>query len=204
MMHEDLALNKPGAAVRQKILDLEPNGFKRMIARLSPKSEIRSWRDGLIGERATARRLSKLRSREWHVLHAIQWASGSDIDHLAIGPAGVFTINAKRHKGKTVWYGDHAITVNRAPTRHIAISQHEARRVEKVLGRHCAIPVPVRPVVAVVDAAKVTVKNSAPPVLVVDVAELDRLLSGMTPVLPREAVERIFEVARQPGTWSSH
>jgi hypothetical protein len=29
------------------------------------------------------------------VVHAIQWATGADIDHLAIGPAGVFSINSK-------------------------------------------------------------------------------------------------------------
>ncbi|MEV0183705.1 nuclease-related domain-containing protein [Streptomyces sp. NPDC050625] len=93
-----------------------------------PGSDIRSWSDGLIGERVTGRRLDKLRGRGRLTLHAVQWASGADIDHLVIGPADLFSANSKRHRGKSVWYGDTAITVNGASTRHIAISQSEARR----------------------------------------------------------------------------
>jgi hypothetical protein len=153
---DDLALNRPGDAVRRKIIELQPSAPKRLLGRWLRGSEIYSWSNGLVGERVTGRRLNRLRSRGWSVLHAVQWSSGSDIDHLAIGPAGVFAINSKRHKGKTVWYGDTAITVNRAPTRHIVISQHEARRVSRVLSQRCGFHVPVRPVIAVVHAAKVT------------------------------------------------
>ncbi|MFJ9023636.1 nuclease-related domain-containing protein [Streptomyces sp. NPDC102259] len=84
------------------------------------------------------------------------------MDHLAIGPAGVFAINSKRHRGKSVWYGDAAITVNGATTRHIAISQSEARRIARVLSRHCGVAVPVRPVISVVHAARLTVKSANP------------------------------------------
>ncbi|MET7902719.1 hypothetical protein ABZS86_15060 [Streptomyces sp. NPDC005355] len=119
-----------------------------------------------------------------------------------MGPAGVFTVNSKHHKGKTVWYGDTAITVNRAPTRHIAISQHEASRVAQVLSRHSGLDVPVRPVIAVVHAAKLTMKNAAPPVLVLTADQVDRALSGLSPTLSREQVERIYEVARSPRTWT--
>ncbi|MFF7417397.1 nuclease-related domain-containing protein [Streptomyces smyrnaeus] len=198
----DLASNEPGAAVRRKLMELQPNRVKRTLARLYPGSEIRSWADGLKGERVTGRQLNRLRPRGWQVLHAIQWPSGSDIDHLVIGPAGVFTVNSKRHKGKTVWYGDRAITVNRAPTRHIAISQHEAQRTAKTLGRHCTLPVPVRPIICIVDAAKLSVKNAAPPVLVVEAAKIVSLLSGMSPVLPPEMVQHIYQVARRQATWA--
>ncbi|MFG2284885.1 nuclease-related domain-containing protein [Streptomyces sp. NPDC048595] len=106
----DLASNKPGEALRRKLAELEPKGIKRLTARWSSDLEVRSWAHGLVGERITGRRLNKLRRQGWRVLHAVQWPSGSDIDHLVIGPPGVFTINSKRHSGKTVWYGDHALT----------------------------------------------------------------------------------------------
>ncbi|WNM35136.1 nuclease-related domain-containing protein [Streptomyces sp. Li-HN-5-11] len=173
----------------------------RLIDRWRPGSEIRSWADGLTGERLTARRLNRLRGRGWFTLHAIQWASGADIDHLAIGPAGVFSINSKRHRGKVVWYGDAAITVNGAPTRHIAVSQSEARRVSRVLSRRCGVDVPVRPVISVVDAAKLTVKGANPPVLVLAVEHLDRVLSGLSPVLAPDQVARIYSAARDAETW---
>ncbi|MFC9157784.1 nuclease-related domain-containing protein [Streptomyces bauhiniae] len=100
-------------------------------------SDIYSWASGLKGEQRTARRFRRLRGHGWFTLHAVQWATGTDIDHLAIGPAGVFAINSKRHPGKTLWYGDRAVTVNGAPTRHIAASQSEARRVSRTLSTPC-------------------------------------------------------------------
>lgn len=196
-----LARNRPGDAVRRKIRELQPNAVRRVVDRWSRDSEIRSWADGLVGERVTGRRLNRLRRHGWFTLHAVQWASGTDIDHLAIGPAGVFTINSKRHKGKVVWYGDYAITVNGASTRHVAASQAEARRASQALSRHCGFAVSVRPVISVVHAAKVTVKSAAPPVLVLPAGDLDRVLSGLTPTLPQHQVVRIYEVARDPRTW---
>jgi hypothetical protein len=198
---DDLARNRPGDAVRRRIVELQPNPVLRVIDRWRPGSEIRSWSDGLTGELLTARRLNRLRNRGWCTLHAIQWASGADIDHLAIGPAGVFSINSKRHRGKTIWYGDTAITVNGAPTRHIAVSQSEARRVSRVLSRHCGVNVPVRPVISVVHAAKLIVKGANPPVLVLAVDDLARILSGLSPTLSNDQVTHIYDVARSADTW---
>lgn len=200
---DDLARNRPGDAVRRKIHELQPNRALRLVDRWRPRSEIRSWVDGLTGERLTARKLSRLRGRGWFTLHAIQWASGADIDHLTIGPAGVFAINSKRHRGKAVWYGDRAITVNGAPTRHIAISQSEARRVSRILSQRCGVDVPVRPVISVVHASKLTVKGANPPVLVLAVEHLDQALSGLSPTLSTDQVAHIYGVARRAQTWAS-
>ncbi|MDX3067824.1 nuclease-related domain-containing protein [Streptomyces scabiei] len=200
-LSEDLSRNRPGDAVRRKIQELQPNPLLRLIGRWAPGSEIRSWADGLTGECVTGKRLARLNGRGWFTLHAVQWPSGADIDHLAIGPAGVFSINSKRHRGKTVWYGDSAITINGASTRHVAISQSEARRVSRALSRRCGAEVPVRPVISVVHAAKLTVKNANPPVLVLAVDELDRVLSGLSPALSAEQVAHIYRVARESRTW---
>ncbi|WP_279628025.1 nuclease-related domain-containing protein [Streptomyces glaucescens] len=78
------------------------------------------------------------------------------MDHLAIGPAGVFSINSKSHRGKTVWYGDTAVTMNGSPTRRIAVGQSEARRISRVLSTRCGVDVPVRPVISAVNATKLT------------------------------------------------
>ncbi|UUA08650.1 MULTISPECIES: nuclease-related domain-containing protein [Streptomyces] len=202
-LFEDLARNRPGDAVRRKIRELQPNPVLRLLDRWRTESEIRSWSDGLTGERITGKRLNSLRARGWFILHAVQWATGADIDHLAIGPAGVFSINSKRHRDKSVWYGDTAITVNGAVQRHIAISQSEARRVSRALSRRSGIDVPVRPVISVVHAANLTVKNANPPVLVLAVEHLDRVLSGLSPMLDANQVAHIYGVARDARTWAA-
>ncbi|MEU6817772.1 nuclease-related domain-containing protein [Streptomyces sp. NPDC046860] len=199
---DDLARNRPGDAVRRKIRELQPNPILRLIDRWRPGTDIYSWASGLKGEQRTARRLRRLRSHGWLTLHSVQWATGTDIDHLAIGPAGVFAINSKRHPGKTLWYGDRAVTVNGASTKHIAASQSEARKVCRTLSTPCGFEVPVRPVISVVDAAKLRVKGANPPVLVLEVEHLDRVLSGLTPTLTTDQVAHIYDVARQRRTWS--
>ena len=41
--------------------------------------------------------LNRLGRHGWRVLHSIRLANRVDIDHLPIGPGGVFSINTKHH-----------------------------------------------------------------------------------------------------------
>ena len=60
----------------------------------------RAWADGARGERATARRLRRLERQGYVVLHDLQVpGSRANVDHLAIGPAGVFVIDSKYYRG---------------------------------------------------------------------------------------------------------
>jgi hypothetical protein len=73
----------------------------------------RAWRDGARGERATARRLQRLERHGYVVLHDLQVpGSRANLDHLAVGPAGVFVIDSKYYRGDLqlavdgmLWYG---------------------------------------------------------------------------------------------------
>lgn len=92
----DLALNRPGAAASdQAIARRKAAPVRTMLGRLlGVHTEERAWRIGADGEQAVAKCLDRL-GEGWHVLHAVQVGDqGSDIDHIAIGPGGVFTINA--------------------------------------------------------------------------------------------------------------
>lgn len=73
------------------------------------------WRRGAEGETATAVVLARL-SRRWVVLHDLAVpGSLANIDHLVIGPTGVWVIDTKatrallRVRRGGVWAGDHAI-----------------------------------------------------------------------------------------------
>ncbi|MFE5163989.1 nuclease-related domain-containing protein [Streptomyces sp. NPDC056697] len=198
---DDLSLNRPGDTLQRHIEALEPNRLLRVLARWWSISEAHSWIVGLRGERITGARLNRLSSHGWHILHSIELPSGSDIDHIAIGPPGVFTVNTKHHRGKSIWLGDHAITVNRTSTRYVQISRSEAVVAAKRLSATCGWPVEVRPVLAVVGAAKITAKSAVPPVLVIDGTEADRRLSGLTPKLSPAQIAEVFAAARQRRTW---
>ncbi|MBG0819122.1 nuclease-related domain-containing protein [Planomonospora sp. ID82291] len=58
---------------------------------------VRTWRRGALGERRTARRLQLLASLGYAVLHDRALPRGrANVDHLVIGPAGVFLIDSKQ------------------------------------------------------------------------------------------------------------
>ncbi|MGW2543636.1 nuclease-related domain-containing protein [Kitasatospora sp. NPDC001574] len=198
----DLSLNAPGDSIRRKIDEVEPSWIKRRLAYWlsSEQTQAHPWAVGLRGERLVGRRLDRLPGG-WRVLHSVQFSSGTDIDHLVIGPPGVFTINTKHHRGATVWQGDRAITVNRSATRYVPASQSESAKVARVLSARSGFPVPVQPVVAVVGAASITIGSAQSPVLLLDGAHVDRHLSGWSPRLRSDQVDQIFAVARDSRTW---
>lgn len=57
------------------------------------------WRRGAEGEEHVGRVLEELSADGWHVLHDVSFGRGN-IDHIAIGPGGVFTVETKSHGGR--------------------------------------------------------------------------------------------------------
>ncbi len=79
------------------------------------------------------------------MLHAVPVGNrGSDIDHVAIGPGGVWTLNTKTHPGKSVWIGKHQVRVDGHKTHYLRNSRHEAERASRLLTSACGFPVTVR------------------------------------------------------------
>ncbi|MFI6843631.1 nuclease-related domain-containing protein [Kitasatospora sp. NPDC050467] len=71
--------------------------------------------------------LEALKATGWKVLHEVPLPSGADIDHVAIWPPGVFTVNSKHHPGATVWVGDKIVKVNRNGLPYLENSEFDAR-----------------------------------------------------------------------------
>jgi hypothetical protein len=69
--------------------------------RFRPSPDAIGWRRGAAGERRTARLLDLLERRGWAVLHDLAVpGSRANIDHLVIGPGGVFVIDSKQYRGR--------------------------------------------------------------------------------------------------------
>jgi hypothetical protein len=81
--------------------------------RFRPSPDARAWRRGAAGERRTARLLNPLERQGWAVLHDLAVpGSRANLDHLAIGPGGVFVIDSKQYSGRLqldpsgrLWHG---------------------------------------------------------------------------------------------------
>jgi hypothetical protein len=118
-----------------------------------------SWLRGVRGELHTASHLRKL-GEDWVVLHSIPVGNrGSDIDHVVIGPAGVFTVNSKRLRDRRVWVDGERMLVDGRKADYLRNAEFEARRVDAVLHR-AGLMTAALPIIAVSGAKSITVKAS--------------------------------------------
>jgi hypothetical protein len=179
---------------------------RTVLARaLQVHTEERSWRVGADGEEKVGARLERLARKDprWRVLHAIPVGSrGSDIDHLVIGPAGVFTLNAKHHPGKTVWVGGDTFRVDGHRTSYVRNSRFEAERAARVLSIAAGAPVPVTGVIVPVSAKDVVVKRQPDDVFVVPRMHIARWLRRRPAVLDEATARLLFDIARRSTTWT--
>src|SRR5687767_11986945 len=74
------------------------NSARRKSEQLARQAE--RWRRGAEGEEATAAALAALPS-SWIVIHDVVWPGRklANIDHIAVGPSGVFVIDSKNWSG---------------------------------------------------------------------------------------------------------
>jgi len=159
------------------------------------------WYKGALGEIAVGEILERL-GPGWTVLHAVPVGAGaSDIDHVLIGPGGVFTLNTKNHAGQSVWVAGRTLMVSGKRQRHLYNASHEAARAAKLLTRGVNAAVEVTGVVVVVAPKSMTVRERPSEVAVVTDRQLLRWLSDRPNVLTPRQAAAISAAAAQPGTW---
>ena len=111
----DLATRRAGTgpALRARQLQIR-NPVLRGLARAAGiRTRDQAWRIGAAGEVKVGARLNRLRRHGWRVLHSIPLGRGGDIDHLIIGPGGVFTANTKHHPNARVNVGNQVVCPRR-------------------------------------------------------------------------------------------
>ncbi|MCB5165137.1 NERD domain-containing protein [Streptomyces bambusae] len=160
-----------------------------------------SWRKGLEGERKVGKELRRFLGHGWQVLHSVPLPPKHDIDHLLIGPGGVFTLNTKNFRGRSVWVGDDVIKVDHGPGYPIPRkARRESERAAKVLSAHCGFSVAVNPLLVFVQPAAVELASPQQKVRVYDERTL-AALAHVNGVLDARQVEQIYAVARHRQAW---
>jgi hypothetical protein len=127
-------------------------------------------------------------------------ATGTDIDHLVIGPGGVFSLNTKNHSGRHVWIAERTFMVNGQRQQYLRISRSEGKKVSRILSKECKFPVPVRAVIVVL-ADRVTIKGGPTDVHVEPYETIRFWLRRQPVMLNNVEVARIYDVARKSETW---
>lgn len=202
-MWDDLAVNEPGQLLRAQAAEINERAplLARVLARaFFIHTDERAFRRGAEGEEAVARRLRKL-GDEWKVLHSVPVGDGDcDIDHVVIGPGGIFTLNTKHHGGKKVWIHTNAFKVSGQSQPYLSKSRGEAKRATRLLTRACGFEVPVQPMIVVI-ADEITIKGQPEDVIVASPRKAVRRLTEQPARLDPPQVAAIYEMARRSTTW---
>jgi hypothetical protein len=209
----DLATNVPGQAARARAEEelaamRERSRVGTWVARaLDMKTDERAWRVGADGEETIGGKLDKLTKHGWYVLHSVPVGKAdSDIDHVLVGPGGVYTINTKKHPGKKVWVGRTSILVNGQRTDYLRNSRFEGERASTLLTSAVGFPVVVKPALIFITGTlvpDVTIKELPDGVAILDRMDIPRVFRRASAKLTPEQVETIYAAARRSTTWST-
>ena len=108
--------------------------------RFRPSEQARTWQRGAHGERRTARLLDRLTRDGYVVFHDLAVpGSPANVDHLLIGPSGVFVIDTKQWTGQVrqssdglAWHNHYRLD------RTLETVRWEADTISRILGTRAA------------------------------------------------------------------
>jgi hypothetical protein len=83
------------------------------------------WLQGAEGERAVAAVLAQLENDGWRPLHDISLGRGN-IDHVLVGPGGIFTIETKSNRGR--------ISIDRIDPKMLKQAYAQKKLLERITG----------------------------------------------------------------------
>lgn len=87
---------------------------------------------GAAGEEQVGALLEELSVAGWRVLHDTSFGHGN-VDHIAIGPGGIFTIETKSHPGPVRVRRVHGATLNQAQAQQKLVARLTGEQVEPLI-----------------------------------------------------------------------
>jgi hypothetical protein len=115
-----LQKRKPGQTLKEKVIKYNKNDISF------------TYKLGIAGEEFTAKILEGLGS-EYKILHSIPFSEHKkDIDHIVIGPTGIYIINSKNYRAKSLLIDDEYIIYNKKRLSDPIDLQRDVRYVENL------------------------------------------------------------------------
>lgn len=153
-----------------------------------PRRDPDRWARGAAGEQATAALLARLAPSRWTVLHDLAVpGSRANIDHLVIGPTGLWVVDTKAFRGRVEAHGG-GVRVGGVPLSTAAV-RWEAEVVSDRLA------VPARPIVALHGRGLPRRARRCQGVSVVAAARLTRRLRRGALLRPTLSAGRVKEIS---------
>lgn len=179
------------------------NPLERLIGRSPLGADAVRCFDAARAEIAVGLALAEL-PREWIVFHSLPVGdSGADVDHLVIGPGGVFALHSDRQARKSVQVAGRSVLVGARKIPYIREAEYEAVCLTTLLSERMPRAASVHGVVVLVDTKSVTVKAPPSRVKIIEAATLCAWLQGLPPVLaPLDRLE-IAGFVENPVLWQA-
>ena len=143
------ACSPPASLPRAGLVGLAVAALVGWRLRFRPSEQARTWQRGAHGERRTAHLLERLTRDGFVVFHdlAVPGNTSANVDHLVIGPSGVFVIDSKQWTGSVHQGADGLAWHNHYPLdRTLETIRWEAQVIGRLLGtgspRCCASTAP--------------------------------------------------------------
>ena len=98
----------------------------------------------------------------WFVLHSpdlevievsVDDETEARVDHVVVGPGGVFLIHLEHRAGSKVWVTEHKLTIDGTDSDRLCEARDAARRASDRLTAECGFAVAVQVVLVLIDAA---------------------------------------------------
>lgn len=196
----DLLAGKPAAGAWEMAATLRAGPHPSPEGREKAEQAAANWEAGAKAEEKAARLLRGL-GPDWTVLHDITvHHRGWNIDHVAIGPQGVFVINTKTTSASTVVAEGDRLTIGGWRTDYIAKSRTEGIRTQAALFKHAA-PVTVTPVLLFVNTTAIEFRSPPGDVWIAEEHNVVTALTGGPVRLSPKQYGRLVAKARYQQTW---
>lgn len=147
---------------------------------------IERWGRGAAGEELVGAVVDGLRDRGWFALHDVHLGRGN-IDHVLIGPAGIFTIETKSHRGR--------LRAAAIDARMLKQAYAEAKLIERITGLRA------HPLLVFSNAYLIPAVTRRDGVVILPARMLAGYLQNRGGTIPRERVNEVYRrlAAALPG-----
>ena len=200
----DLAANRAGQVGDRHAAELRRKApVRAALSRLFDlRTDERHRRLVAAAERRVARELDHL-PRSWHVLHSVPVAhSETGLDHVVVGPAGVYLLDSKFHPDGLVLVDGSSIRVNGVPVDDVSVVRRDARAATDLLSAACGRPVDVHGVVVLIDG-ELRIGRQPDDVTVVTRKQVTTWLRRRPKTLNAEEIAEVYAMARRSTTWQT-
>ena len=209
---EDPDLEDPLRAAAQEFLRKDVTELVLPMQRQPFDEPTRAGVDAWLGPREEDRgergaslrsRLDRLYAEGWHVVHDLPLGRQGDVvEHLLLGPGGLYTVVERAHRGSVIRVRGRNLTVDGEPSGYLHAARMEAQRVQGLLLAAGCLDVRVRSILVV--QAELDTDGLPDPdgTIVVTRAQAASAIRALPVTLEPDRVAALAHVARERSTWA--